>query len=415
MKNFSELCTMHPKDLKIEDFTYELPDEKIAYNPVNPRDSSKLLIYKKDSFSEDVYLNISEYLPTESVLVFNNTKVIKSRIFFQNETGATIEIFILEPFGNNVNYETYFQTKGNALWTCFIGKVYKWREKFLTKTFFINEQEICLTAELIEKQPDSYVVKLSWTPSEISVIDIVESAGVTPLPPYIKRMADENDEETYQTVYSEHDGSVAAPTAGLHFTQNILNQCRKKGISTLFTTLHVGAGTFKPVKSEAMKDHIMHSECMNITLEFLENLLSKIGKPIIPVGTTSMRTLESIFWMGNKIINTPEISLENLKITQWEPYETEKVHSPEKSVSALMNWMKKHQQTEISVETEIIIAPGYSFKIAKGLVTNFHQPQSTLLLLVSALIGEKWREIYDYALENNFRFLSYGDGSLLLP
>lgn len=406
---------MHPKHLKIEDFTYNLPDEKIAYNPVNPRDSSRLLIYKKGSVAEDIYRNISEYLPVESVLVFNNTKVIKSRIFFQNENGAVIEIFLLEPFGSNVNYETYFQTQGSALWTCFIGKVSKWREKYLTKTFFINGQEISLTAELIEKLPDSYAVKLSWTPSEIPVGDIVESAGVTPLPPYIKRMADKSDEETYQTVYSEHDGSVAAPTAGLHFTQNVLKQCREKGISTLFTTLHVGAGTFKPVKSEAMKDHIMHSECMNITLEFLENLLSKIGKPIIAVGTTSMRTLESIFWMGNKIINTPEISPENLKITQWEPYETEQIHSAEKAVSALMDWMKKHQQTEISIETEIIIALGYSFKIAKGLVTNFHQPQSTLLLLVSALIGEKWREIYDYALENNFRFLSYGDGSLLLP
>lgn len=406
---------MHPKDLKIEDFTYDLPNEKIAYNPANPRDASKLLVYKNGKISQDIYQHISEHLPENAVLVFNDTKVIKSRIFFQNETGATIEVFCLEPFGRNVNYEENFQQKGSALWTCLIGKVVKWRTPKLSKKLNINGVEVELSAEIIEKLPDSYVVKLSWTPEEISLAEVIDAAGVTPLPPYIKRIADKTDEETYQTVYSEHEGSVAAPTAGLHFTKQVLENVHSKGVSTLFTTLHVGAGTFKPVKSEKMEDHIMHSECMNITLEFLEQLLQKIDLPIIPVGTTSARTLESVFWMGNKIVNTPEIKFENLKVNQWEPYETDGVHSPEEAISALISWIRNHDQTHISVETEIIIAPSYRFKIAKGLVTNFHQSQSTLLLLVSALIGENWKTLYQYAMEHDFRFLSYGDGSLLLP
>ncbi|MGX9985510.1 S-adenosylmethionine:tRNA ribosyltransferase-isomerase [Soonwooa purpurea] len=410
-----EICSMHPRELKIENFTYNLPNEKIAYTPANPRDSSKLLIYKNATISTDTYQHISEYLPKDSVLVFNDTKVIKSRIFFQNETGATIEVFCLEPYGENLNYEDYFQKQGSVLWTCLIGKVAKWRSPKLSKKLTINNQDVELSAEIVEKLGDSYVVKLSWTPSEIPFAEVVEVAGVTPLPPYIKRIADKTDEETYQTVYSEHDGSVAAPTAGLHFTKRILDDLSERKISTLFTTLHVGAGTFKPVKSETMEDHIMHSECMTITLDFLESLFSKIDKAIIPVGTTSMRTIESIYWMGNKIANNPNIEFENLKVTQWEPYETETTHSANEALSALINWIKKHAQTHISVETEIIIAPSYKFRIAKALVTNFHQPQSTLLLLVSALIGEKWHEIYDYALENDFRFLSYGDGSLLFP
>ena len=406
---------MHPRELKIEDFTYDLPNEKIAYNPANPRDSSKLLVYKNDEVSQDIYQHISSYLPKNSVLVFNDTKVIKSRIFFQNETGATIEVFCLEPYGENVNYEACFQKQGSVLWTCLIGKVAKWRTPQLTKKLQVNGVEVKLSAEIVEKLPDSYVVKLSWSPEELPFADVVDAAGVTPLPPYIKRIADKTDEETYQTVYSEHDGSVAAPTAGLHFTKRILDDLSENGVSTLFTTLHVGAGTFKPVKTETMEDHIMHSECMNITLEFLENLLSKIDQPVIPVGTTSMRTVESIYWMGNEIAHNPTISVEKLKVTQWEPYESKDLVSAENALKAFINWLKMNNQTHVSVETEIIIAPSYQFKIAKGLVTNFHQPQSTLLLLVSALIGDKWKEIYEYAFQNDFRFLSYGDGSLLLP
>lgn len=406
---------MHPKDLKIENFTYDLPNEKIAYSPVNPRDSSKLLVYRKGDISENTYQNIAQFLPENAVLVFNDTKVVKSRIFFQNSTGATIEIFCLEPFGDHIDYEKHFQSTHSVIWSCFIGKFSKWREPKLSKTIEINGQEITLSVELLEKLEDSYVVKFTWTPSEIPFGEVMQAAGVTPLPPYIKRIADKTDEETYQTVYSEHEGSVAAPTAGLHFTERVLEDIKTKGITSLFTTLHVGAGTFKPVKAEKMEDHHMHSESLNITISFLEELLSKIHQPIISVGTTSTRTLESIYWMGNKIVNQPEISLDNLKITQWEPYETENSHSVEKAISAFVSWIKNRNETHVSIETEIIIAPSYDFKIVKGLVTNFHQPQSTLLLLVAALIGQNWRKVYDYALSHDFRFLSYGDGSLLLP
>ena len=406
---------MHPKHLKIEDFTYELPNDKIAYNPKNPRDSSKLLVYKQGGILENTYRNIADYLPENSVLVFNDTKVVKSRIFFQNETGATIEVFCLEPHGENIDYELHFQQTHEAVWTCLIGKVAKWRQPKLSKTILIDSKEVVLSVEMVEKLADSYVVKFTWTPEEIPFADIINAAGVTPLPPYIKRVAYKTDEETYQTVYSEHEGSVAAPTAGLHFTERVLKDVKNKGITSLFTTLHVGAGTFKPVKAEVMEDHIMHSEVINLTLDFLQDILNKVDQPIITVGTTSTRTLESVYWMGNKILNNPSITFEELKIAQWTPYETEVQYPAKEAVEALINWLKEKEHTHLSIETEIIIAPGYEYKLVKGLITNFHQPQSTLLLLVSALIGVEWKRIYQYALDNDFRFLSYGDGSLLLP
>ena len=354
-------------------------------------------------------------VPENSVLVFNDTKVVKSRIFFQNETGATIEVFCLEPHGENIDYELHFQQTHEAVWTCLIGKVAKWRQPKLSKTLLIDGKEVVLSVEMVEKLADSYVVKFTWTSEEIAFADIMNAAGVTPLPPYIKRVADKIDEETYQTVYSEHEGSVAAPTAGLHFTERVLEDLKNKGITSLFTTLHVGAGTFKPVKAEVMEEHIMHSEVINLTLDFLQDILNKVDQPIITVGTTSTRTLESVYWMGNKILNNPSITFEELKIAQWTPYETEVQHPAKEAVEALINWLKEKEQTHLSIETGIIIAPGYDYKLVKGLITNFHQPQSTLLLLVSALIGDEWKRIYQYALDNDFRFLSYGDGSLLLP
>ncbi|MCP2037527.1 S-adenosylmethionine:tRNA ribosyltransferase-isomerase [Chryseobacterium sp. HSC-36S06] len=406
---------MHPKHLKIEDFTYDLPAEKIAYNPVNPRDQSKLLVYKDKKISENIYRNICDYLPENAVLVFNDTKVVKSRLFFKNENGANIEVFCLEPYGEAIDYEQHFLEQNSVTWICFIGKVSKWREQHLAKIINLDGTQVKLSAEIVGKLEDAYLVKFTWSPGEIPFGKVMDAAGATPLPPYIKRVAEKVDEDSYQTVYSENEGSVAAPTAGLHFTERVLNDFEEKGISSLFTTLHVGAGTFKPVKSEVMEDHIMHAEYLNITTDFLENLITKIQQPIITVGTTSTRTLESIYWMGNMIAKNPEISYEELKITQWLPYETEAVCTAEAAIKALVNWIKNTQQKHLSIETEIIIAPGYSFKIVKGLITNFHQPQSTLLLLVSALIGNDWKKIYKHALENDFRFLSYGDGSLLLP
>ena len=406
---------MHPKYLKIEDFTYDLPNDKIAFTPNNPRDSSKLLVYQDGEISESTYRTIADYLPSNAVLIFNDTKVVKSRIFFENETGATIEVFCLEPFGENVDYELHFQQTQTATWTCLIGKVAKWRQPVLSKVISVEGLEVELSVEMVEKLADSYVVKFSWTPEHISFGEVMNAAGVTPLPPYIKRVADKTDEETYQTVYSEHEGSVAAPTAGLHFTTRVLEDFKTKGITSLFTTLHVGAGTFKPVKAEVMEDHIMHAEVINVTQEFLSSILEKINQPIITVGTTSTRTLESIYWMGNKVVKNPEISFEELKVSQWTPYETDRICSKQEAIEALISWLKKNKQTHLSIETEIIIAPGYDYKIVQGLITNFHQPQSTLLLLVSALIGDKWKDLYNYALQNDFRFLSYGDGSLLLP
>lgn len=406
---------MHPKDLSIDDFTYELPDEKIALYPAHPRDSSRLLIYKKDHISEDIYRNIGEHLPENSCLVFNDTRVIKSRILFQKSTGSVIEIFCLEPHETFTDYDMLFQQTGSSLWKCMIGKAGKWKEKQLSKKMTIDRHEVTLYAELIEKLPDAYVVKFSWTPANIAFGDVISEAGVTPLPPYIKRSANKEDETTYQTVYSAHEGSVAAPTAGLHFTDDMIDNFNQKGIGTLFTTLHVGAGTFKPVKSETMEGHIMHGEWMNISIDFLQQLLENIDKKIISVGTTATRTLESIFWMGNKVLNNRNIDISDLEISQWEVYDTQKIHSTKECIEALISWIKGLHQTHLLIETEIIIAPEYSFKIVQGLITNFHQPKSTLLLLVAALAGNDWKKIYDYALENNFRFLSYGDGCLILP
>lgn len=406
---------MHPKDLAIEDFSYDLPAERIALYPAHPRDTSRLLIFNKGSITEDIYRHIDKHLPPDSTLVFNDTRVIKSRVLFQKPTGASIEIFCLEPFEKFRDYDSLFHQTGNILWTCMIGKAGKWKEKQLSKTILIDNVEVTLVAQLTEKLPDSYVVQFSWTPSHYSFGEVISAAGVMPLPPYIKRFANEEDEVSYQTVYSEHEGSVAAPTAGLHFTNDMINDLHQKGINTLFTTLHVGAGTFKPVKSGTMEGHIMHTEWMNISIGFLERLLENIGRTIISVGTTSTRTLESIYWMGNKILNKENINAVDLQISQWEVYEPMKTHGTRDALAALIEWIKDRQETHLMIETGIIIAPAYQYKITQGLITNFHQPKSTLLLLVAALAGDNWRKMYDYAIEHGFRFLSYGDGCLILP
>lgn len=406
---------MHPKELKIDDFTYPLPDINIAYHPAEPKDAARLLIYREGHLSEDTYRHIGAHLPAEAVLVFNNTKVIKSRLLFRKETGGSIEIFCLEPYGDEISYEEQLQMQGSARWKCLIGKAGKWKQQTLEKTIDEDGRSIILRADVEQRLPDGFLVRFSWTPAELPFSTVLSSAGVMPLPPYIKRTAGEEDERAYQTVYSEHEGSVAAPTAGLHFTDTIFNDLRQRGIKTLFTTLHVGAGTFMPVKSDTMDGHAMHAEYITVPLSFLNQLIENQGRPVIPVGTTSMRTLESIYWMGNKVCNDPDIARADLKIRQWEPYETADTHSGDEALRALRDWMHRRELRELSIETEIIIAPPYRFRLAKGLVTNFHQPRSTLLLLVAALIGEDWQKVYDHALAENFRFLSYGDGCLLLP
>jgi S-adenosylmethionine:tRNA ribosyltransferase-isomerase len=407
---------MHPKNLSIEDFDYDLPEERIAVYPLSQRDQSKLLIYKNGLISEDIYRHIADYLPEKSFLVFNDTKVIKARILFEKTTGAVIEIFCLEPHEKINDYAVVLQQKNSTKWKCMIGGAGKWKEKFLEKKFSISEKEITLKASLVEKLSDAYVVELSWQPGNYCFAEIIEHAGQTPLPPYIKRKAEESDAQKYQTIYSHYEGSVAAPTAGLHFTKEIFSSLSRKNIDIGFVTLHVGAGTFKPVKSENMEGHEMHAEWIDVSAKFIIQLIKNISSDIFCVGTTSVRTIESLYWMGLKTFINPNIEFEKLKINQWEVYEDElsktKLGAKE-SLTSLLNYLLVKKTERLFIQTQIIIAPGYFFKITKGIVTNFHQPKSTLLLLVAAMIGEKWKEMYDYALKNNFRFLSYGDGCLI--
>jgi S-adenosylmethionine:tRNA ribosyltransferase-isomerase len=407
---------MHPKNLSISDFDYSLPDEKIAVYPLPQRDQSKLLIFKKGAISEDIYSNIAGHLPKKSFLVFNDTKVIKARILFQKATGGIIEIFCLEPYQKIKDYAVALSQKKSVRWKCMIGGAGKWKEKFLEKTVSINNEKIILKAALTEKLSDAYIAELSWTPGNYSFAEIIDHAGETPLPPYIKRKAEESDAEKYQTIYSAHEGSVASPTAGLHFTKEIFSSLKNKNMDSGFVTLHVGAGTFKPVKSGQMEGHEMHAEWIDVSTEFIQQLIQNISHGVFCVGTTSVRTIESLYWMGLKIFLNPAIEFENLKINQWGVYEKELFQaslSPKKSLTVLLNYLINKNLTRLFIQTQIIIAPGYSFKIAKGMITNFHQPKSTLLLLVAAMIGNEWKKIYEYALANDFRFLSYGDGCLI--
>lgn len=407
---------MHPKDLLIDDFDYDLPDEKIALHPLPVRDESRLLIFEKGHIREDRYKNLTDYLPESALLIFNETRVIKARILFQKPTGGVIEIFCLEPAGPVHDYAVVLQQNEKTRWKCMIGGAGKWKEKSLTKKITTTGEIITLSATLVEKLPDAYVVELSWTPGHFSFAEILEFSGVMPLPPYIKRKADSEDTTRYQTIYSKNDGSVAAPTAGLHFTKRIFDSFKSKNIDTGFLTLHVGAGTFKPVKSHHMGEHEMHAEWMEISVALLEKLKKHLPKPVFAVGTTSLRALESLYWLGLKVKEAPEIMGGELRIDQWEVYD-ESIRNinmhPGDAIELLAEFMKKHDLKSLLVSTQIIIAPGYRFRIASGLVTNFHQPKSTLLLLVAAMAGPKWKSIYDYALKNDFRFLSYGDGCLI--
>jgi len=401
-----------PKKISILDYTYDLPAERIALHPLAERDSSKLLVYQNGAILEDVYKNIAGHLPAESLLIFNNTRVIKARIRFQKSSGGIIEIFCLEPFEVINEYSHVMNKKGSVTWKCMIGGVSKWKEEELSFGFGVLGFE--LRAKLIRKLTDAYVVEFSWAPADLSFAEVLECAGDIPLPPYIKRKTEDTDTERYQTIYAKDEGSVAAPTAGLHFTPGIFTKLAVKDIQADFVTLHVGAGTFKPVKAATMQEHEMHAEWIDVSAELIENLIDQIDKNVVAVGTTSLRTLESLYWMGVKANLDPEI--EQLQINQWEVYETPLIDttlSAREALSSLLKWMRKNNRDRLFTQSQILIAPGYHFKIAKAIVTNFHQPQSTLLLLVAAAIGNDWKKIYKYALENDFRFLSYGDGSLL--
>ena len=402
----------NPRHIRISDYNYPLPDERIAKFPIAQRDHSKLLVYRKGQVSHDVFYNLPEYLPKGALMVFNNTKVIQARMHFRKDTGALIEVFLLEPAIPS-DYELMFQTSEKCSWYCLVGNLKKWKEGTLTREIKIKDTDVKVTATRGPIHGTSHRIDFTWT-GGFSFAEIIDAMGELPIPPYLNRETQESDKTTYQTVYSKIKGSVAAPTAGLHFTPEVLAAVDAHGIEREELTLHVGAGTFKPVKSEEIEGHEMHTEYVSVRRDTIRKLIAHDGCAIA-VGTTSVRTLESLYYMGLKVIKNHDASEDELHVNQWEPYDTETSVSTVESLTALGAWMDAHGLEVLHSSTQIIIAPGYEYHIVKMLVTNFHQPQSTLLLLVSAFVKGDWHKIYDYALANDFRFLSYGDSSLLIP
>jgi S-adenosylmethionine:tRNA ribosyltransferase-isomerase len=400
------------RNIEISDYDYELPDAMIAQYPLDERDSSNLLIYKQGRISKDTFRNIDNYLPSESLLVFNNTRVIRARILFRKKTGAAIEVLCLEPL-SPFEYEFSFSSREPVEWKCIVGNLKKWKRGKINTPFIYLNNEYELTAEKLHPEGDAWRIRFNWNCPELSFGDVIETTGHIPLPPYIKRDNEEEDTKWYQTIYSSVRGSVAAPTAGFHFTNKVFEKLVKKGIKSVEVTLHIGAGTFQPVKSENISDHNMHCEHFFVSDKTIELLRDYYGS-IIPVGTTSVRTLESLYWLGVKLILDPLRSRDELSLDQWEPYEMETEVSVKESMEALLNYMAEQNSSQLHASTRIIIIPGYDFRMINGMITNFHQPKSTLLLLISAWAGNNWKNIYRFAMKNDFRFLSYGDCSLLL-
>lgn len=405
---------MKQPNILMKEFDYSLPEEKIAYYPLADRSSSKLLVYERGTIKGEKFNNLPEILPANSLIFFNNTKVIEARIIFNKPTGGKIEIFLLMPDG--VPYETALKSELNCTWNCMIGGASKWEPGTeLKKEVPLANGNLVLTATYKRKNEDDFTIEFKWNNNKLNFADVLHATGNIPLPPYIKRIPEKSDSERYQTEYAEISGSVAAPTAGLHFTGEVMKALSERNISVNYLTLHVGAGTFKPVKTEYAEEHIMHPESFLLTDKLINSLLEKNGKPIIAVGTTCMRTLESIYWIGAMIYYNKNLNKDQLTVSQWYPYNYNSGISLQQSLTAIKEWFKQFTDKSIWVETEIMIVPGYQFRVVNMLVTNFHQPSSTLLLLVAAFIGNNWRKVYEYALENEFRFLSYGDSSLLIP
>lgn len=401
------------QQIRIEEYDYPLPDERIAKFPLAKRDESKLLLYKDGQVSESVFKHIADYLPAGSLLVYNNTRVIQARLLFQKATGARIEVFCLEPAEPH-DYALIFQQTERCSWICLVGNLKKWKDGLLTKKVTIQGEEVILSAEKKESHGDSHRIEFTWNNPKYTFADLLDAAGVLPIPPYLHRETEKSDLVTYQTVYSKIKGSVAAPTAGLHFTPEVLSDVDAHGIGREEVTLHVGAGTFKPVKSETIEGHEMHTEFISVRRSSIERIQKNLGK-IIAVGTTSVRTLESLYYIGVKLTSHPDATSEELVVNQWMPYEVENNRIPvAEALQHILDYLDRHQADKLVTATQIIIAPGYEFKIVRGIITNFHQPKSTLLLLISAFVKGNWRTIYDYALSHDFRFLSYGDSSLLL-
>lgn len=426
---------LNPKDIRIGNFAYELPDERIAKYPLAERDASKLLVYRGGNISHCRFHDLPSLLPEGSLMVMNNTRVIQARLHFRKAategmTGALIEVFCLEP-AEPADYVLMFQQTRTCTWHCLIGNAKKWKAGALQRSLDAGGQNVMLSVERL----DGDLVRFSWDNDEITWAQVLEACGELPIPPYLNRKTEESDLKTYQTIYSKVKGSVAAPTAGLHFTPAVLEALQQQGIERAELTLHVGAGTFKPVKSERIEGHEMHAEWIYVPRTVVEALL-RHGGECTAVGTTSVRTLESLYYIGQKIMANPEATEDELKVGQWEPYEDDalgskrrlthqecgmtdderRLSSSDQSLRAILEWMDRHGVDALHTSTQIIIVPGYRYHYVRRMITNFHQPQSTLLLLVSAFVGdEHWREIYRYALDNGFRFLSYGDSSLLIP
>ncbi len=404
--------TSFPDDLFLSEFGYDLSDEKIARFPLEQRENSKLLVWKKGKIEDGLYSKLPEYLPRSSTLVFNDSRVVEARILFQKPSGGQIEIFCLEPHFSYKSIPHAMEQAGSVKWTCLIGGASKWKHgQILRKKI----GETMLEASFIEKRTDDFTVEFSWTPALLPFASVLHQMGTIPLPPYLKRTANSSDAERYQTIYARESGSVAAPTAGLHFSNKLLRDLSENGIQTLYLTLHVGAGTFMPVKTEKISDHHMHEEYIEVQEDTIEKLISQLDKTIIAVGTTSLRTLETLYWLGFLVSLDKNISAADLHLDQWIPYTHTPNISAKEALHFLLEWIRRKPGNKLITKTRLFIVPGYQFKIVKGLITNFHQPHSTLLMLVAALIGAEWKSVYRWALDNNYRFLSYGDGCLFLP
>ena len=399
------------KNISIEEYDYPLPEERIAKYPLAERDASKLLVLKDSVIQASQFKHIGQFLPKDALLIFNETKVIRARLQFLKDTGSHIEVFCLEP---DDDYQIAFSSVSPVRWKCLVGNSKRWRDGLLSMTLNVNGESVVLNANRVEKNDQYSEIEFSWVPENMPFASILEAAGEIPLPPYLHRDAEPEDRDRYQTVFARYDGSVAAPTAGLHFTQPLIADLKAAGFQFDEVTLHVGAGTFRPVASETIGEHAMHSETIIVRRSLIENLIRHLGKNIIPVGTTSTRTLESLYWIG-LMLKEQGLELRDLHVDQWCPYENHESLTTEEALQMILQYLDRHQLTRLEASTSLMIAPSYKMRVITGLITNFHQPKSTLLLLVSALIGEKWKECYRFALDNGFRFLSYGDSCLFLP
>lgn len=399
------------KHISIEEYDYPLPDDRIAKYPLAERDASKLLVLKDNEIKESQFKHVGDDLPKDTLLVFNETKVIRARLQFHKATGSRIEVFCLEPEND---YQVAFSATSPVNWKCLIGNAKRWKEGPLTMALTVGGKPVTLNATRLSQNDQYAEIEFSWTPADLPFASVLEAAGEIPLPPYLHRDAEPADRDRYQTVFARYDGSVAAPTAGLHFTQPLIAALREKGFRFDEVTLHVGAGTFKPVSTETIGEHAMHSETIVVRKSLIQNLMEQFGKPIVPVGTTSTRTLESLYWIG-MMLKEQGMDLRPLHVEQWYPYEEHAPLSAPEALQLIVDYLDVHGLTRLEASTALMIAPSYKMRIITGLITNFHQPKSTLLLLVSALIGERWKDCYRFALDHGFRFLSYGDSCLFLP